>query len=172
MQYNLLHTCCRLILTLRCFFLSFFLVVCFLDTLMSTTPTSTQLLPPQYHYHHLHYYHHSHSSISQHNLRSPPITSINGPHPHTSNTAGGSSSSINPLGSKSTMGQGTHSTAADSPYGLGLGIADPYFNNHPSHRPRSHRIQRPCSYVHVPYNHNNAPFAFMRLGATPHPFFL
>jgi hypothetical protein len=28
-------------------------------------------------------------------------------------------------------------------------------------RPR--RVQRPCSYVHVPYNHNNAPFSFMRL---------
>ena len=28
---------------------------------------------------------------------------------------------------------------------------------------RARRVQRPCSYVHVPYNHNNAPFSFMRL---------
>ena len=38
------------------------------------------------------------------------------------------------------------------------------FNNYTARgAERSRRVQRPCSYVHVPYNHNNAPFSFMRL---------
>ena len=36
-------------------------------------------------------------------------------------------------------------------------------NYHHPNQERRRRVQRPCSYVHVPYNHNNAPFSFMRL---------
>jgi hypothetical protein len=45
------------------------------------------------------------------------------------------------------------------------GVSESSNTNHPSSgtQERSRRIQRPCSYVHVPYNHNNAPFSFMRI---------
>ena len=43
------------------------------------------------------------------------------------------------------------------------GVPDPPLLYASSGRERSPRLQRPCSYVHVPYNHSNAPFSFLRL---------
>ena len=80
------------------------------------------------------------------------------PHPLRSPTAtvGGAVSSAG-SGSASAL----PSKAPGGSGGLGDDLyTDPYFQ---SEQQRSRRIQRPCSYVHVPYNHNNAPFAFMRL---------
>ena len=39
----------------------------------------------------------------------------------------------------------------------------PIYNNSTNRQERTRRVQRPCSYVHVPYNHSNAPFSFLRL---------
>ena len=43
------------------------------------------------------------------------------------------------------------------------GFPDPPLSYATNRRERSLRLQRPCSYVHVPYNHSNAPFSFLRL---------